>query len=190
MSNPLPFLPGQVFQHGHYVRVEVEQKKDGIYPIVTTGRASQVMPWRYDRERKVEVCLLRQQRPDTDDRPILKACGGYDNVPFEVVSSLERRNEMAETNLRKKLGLEPGPSGIVWWRECLGCGPQYNFPIPYGFGYDPIEVGDPTVPGCARQWMTLEEAVRLATDQNSPFFDDFTTAQLLILLARHAELVK
>lgn len=179
MSVVVDLKPGDRFRHGKYFTLEVKQMTDGVYPFVKTGQATMILPWRHGAGG-IEVCLLRQSRVDTEGGVIFKICGGYNgNLPDE---------EAGLVHLRKKLGLVPGAHPVVWWRACLGVGPQYDFPIEYGFVLDPVAAGAPTAAGCSAEWMPLARACELATARGTPFFDDFSTAMLLVLLTNSKEL--
>lgn len=177
----IDLAPGDKFRHGDYFKLEVRTLQDGVYPFLETGKATMVIPWRPLEGYEIEVCLLEQVRADAAGS-VFKVCGGYKKED-------EAYTESAERHLQLKLGLAPsGSHPIVWWRECLGCGPQYRFPIQYGFLREPTVTGEPEN-GFRPLWMPLKQALLfLSSRTDARLFDDFSLAHMAILSARWKEL--
>lgn len=179
MSEYTPLQVGQKLNHGQYFFLDVRQEKDGVYPFVRTGEATMILPWRIGTDGTVEVCLLLQERVDTAGKLIYKVCGGYNG-------NLSR-DEAGLAHLLKKTGCAPHMNDVRWWRQSLGIGPQYQFPIWYGFLKEPQHVAKPTTPGCAASWLSLSAACRFATAADTDFFDELSTAMLLMLMMHYGE---
>ncbi len=171
--------PGYSYEAG-YLKIDMQVKTDGIYPYISTPEATMTLPWQQETSGEITVCLLKQSRVDANNEPILKICGGYNRDLSPEVAAL--------LHTKEKLGLVPSSHSLFLWRKCLGVGPQYNFPILYTFLRNPVEITTPLKEGCERVWLPLQEACELATSKNTNFFDDFSTAMLLILLTRSPEL--
>ncbi|MFT5036458.1 MAG: hypothetical protein ACI9VM_000018 [Candidatus Azotimanducaceae bacterium] len=180
MSDREKLRVGQSFGHGKFFELDVKQLSDGMYPYVRTGPATMTLPWRYTVAGPIEVCLLVQIRAGTGGSEIVKVSGGYDGDRTRDVAAL--------AHTKAKLGLASDEHEMLWWRMCLGCGPQYKFPIVYGFLQNPKSIGEPTTKDCSARCMPLQEACKLATSRDSPFFDDFSAAHLLTLLMHHSEI--
>ena len=178
----IPLEVGQRFGHGQYFELDVIGLDDGVYPHIITGEATMTLPWRYATDLIIEVCLLVQSRADTGGSEIIKVSGGYNGS--------RTPEEAALVHTANKLGLMPNERQIVFWRECLGVGPQYRFPIWFSFLQNPVTLGEPTQEGCKRRWMSLEEACQIATARNTQFFDDFSTSMLLVLHMWHEKIAK
>lgn len=170
-------VSGDQYVYGDYFKMDVKQLEDGVYTFIQTGEAGMVLPWRY-RCGEIEVCLLSQKRADTFGKETLKVGGGYNG-------NLSR-NKAAHKHLKNKLGIIT-QNEIIWWRRCLGVGPQYNFPIDYGFVLISEEdvLSDPTLKGCVAKWKLLSEACEMATAQETYFFDDLSATCLFIMLINH-----
>jgi hypothetical protein len=125
------------------------------------------------------VCCSRSF--DTGKK-IVKVSGGYDGDELPSESALK--------HTREKLGLQPGAFPLRFGRMCRGVGPQYEFPIRYTFLREPVLAGDgfPSKQGCVPFWLGIMEAMSFAAEGDTPLFDDFSLAQLAILLVNWQEL--
>ncbi len=127
------------------------------FPWVKTAAAAAVLPWRYfedpgNQEAEIQVLLLRQVRPESNDGFFLKTGGGYMNDG-------ETPEECVRRNCLRKLGVKL-PEKLTRQRETLGFPNVATFPIPLFECEGWEEVSEPT-PNCSREIVNLRTAFRM-----------------------------